>query len=101
MDIITTIQPPPFVERIQYKKCIQVNLNGKRVYQTPDGETTPSVTTILGATKDMTHLNEWKKRLPNAEYHEFDAGHYLLEDAADEVIPIIQSFLEKNAEVQT
>jgi haloalkane dehalogenase len=50
---------------------------------------------------DRHYLNEWKKRLPNAEYHEFDAGHYLLEDAADEVIPIIQSFLEKNAEVQT
>ena len=63
MDIITTIQPPPFVERIQYKNCKQINLNGKRVYQTPDGETTPSVTTILGATKDKTHLNEWRKRV--------------------------------------
>ena len=66
MDIITTIQPPPFVERIQYKNCKQINLNGKRVYQTPDGETTPSVTTILSATKDMTHLNEWRKRVGEA-----------------------------------
>jgi genome maintenance exonuclease 1 len=33
------------------------------VYLTPDGFKTPSVTTILGATKDMTHLNEWKKRV--------------------------------------
>jgi len=63
MDNITIIQPPPFVERIQYKNCVQINLNGKRVYQTPDGETTPSVTTILGATKDMTHLLEWRKRV--------------------------------------
>ena len=65
MDTITTtiIQPPPFVERIQYKSCQQINLNGKRVYLTPDGDKTPSVTTILGATKDMTHLNEWKKRV--------------------------------------
>lgn len=46
---------------------------------------------------DINYLNEWKKRMPDAEYHEFDAGHYLLEDAADEVIPLIQSFLQKNS----
>lgn len=58
-------QPPPFIERIQYKNCQQVNdpVTRKRVYLTPDGEKLPSVTTILGATKDMTHLNEWKKRI--------------------------------------
>jgi len=55
--------PPPFVERFQYQSCQQVNSNGKRVYVTPDGLKVPSVTTILSATKDMTHLNEWKKRV--------------------------------------
>ena len=57
--------PPPFVEKIQYKNCQQVNdpITRKRVYLTPDGEKTPSVTTILSATKDMTHLNEWRKRI--------------------------------------
>ncbi|MCZ6803836.1 MAG: alpha/beta fold hydrolase [Proteobacteria bacterium] len=45
---------------------------------------------------DGNYLDEWKKRMPNAEIHEFDAGHYLLEDAGDEVIPIIKIFLEKN-----
>jgi len=57
--------PPPFVEKIQYKNCQQVNdpVTRKRVYLTPDGEKTPSVTTILSATKDMTHLNDWKKRV--------------------------------------
>lgn len=57
--------PPPFVERFQYKNCQQVNdpVTRKRVYLTPDGESLPSVTTILSATKDMTHLNEWKKRV--------------------------------------
>ena len=62
---MTTYTPPPFVERFQYKNCKQVNdpVTRKRVYQTPDGESLPSVTTILGATKDMTHLNEWKKRI--------------------------------------
>ena len=57
--------PPPFIERIQYKPCVQVNdpVTRKRVYLTPDGEKTPSVTTILGATKDQTHLIEWRKRV--------------------------------------
>ena len=56
--MITT--PPPFIERFQYKNCVQINdpVTRKRVYQTPDGESLPSVTTILSATKDMTHLNE-------------------------------------------
>lgn len=57
--------PPPFVEKIQYKKCVQINdpVTKKRVYQTPDGEKLPSVTTILSSTKDMTHLIEWRKRI--------------------------------------
>ena len=61
----TQFTPPPFIERYQYKSCQQVNdpVTRKRVYLTPDGESLPSVTTILGATKDMTHLNEWKKRV--------------------------------------
>jgi genome maintenance exonuclease 1 len=62
---MNTITPPPFVEKIQYKPCQQVNdpVTRKRVYLTPDGERLPSVTTILSATKDMTHLNEWKNRI--------------------------------------
>ena len=62
---MNTITPPPFIERIQYKPCQQVNdpVTRKRVYLTPDGERLPSVTTILSATKDMTHLNEWKNRI--------------------------------------
>lgn len=62
---MTSFNPPPFVERFQYKNCKQINdpVTRKRVYQTPDGETLPSVTTILGATKDMTALNEWRKRI--------------------------------------
>jgi genome maintenance exonuclease 1 len=62
---MTTYNPPPFVERFQYKKCQQINdpVTRKRVYLTPDGERLPSVTTILSATKDMTALNEWRKRV--------------------------------------
>lgn len=65
----TQFTPPPFVERFQYKNCQQVNdpVTRKRVYLTPDGEKLPSVTTILSATKDMTHLNEWKDRVGHAK----------------------------------
>lgn len=62
---MTNYTPPQFIERFQYKNCVQVNdpITRKRVYQTPDGETLPSVTTILSSTKDMTAINEWKKRI--------------------------------------
>ena len=64
-----TILPTPFVEKFQYKPCQQVNdpVTRKRVYLTPDGERLPSVTTILSATKDMTHLNEWRDRIGHAK----------------------------------
>ena len=43
---------------------------------------------------DHHFLKGWKSRLPNAEYKEFpDCGHYILEDASDEVIPAIRRFL--------
>ena len=65
----TTYNPPAFVERFQYKNCVQINdpVTRKRVYQTPDGEKLPSVTTILSATKDMTHLNQWRDRVGHAK----------------------------------
>ena len=63
--MLTQLTPPPFVEKIQYQPCKQINdpVTKKRVYLTPDGEHLPSVTTILSATKDMTALNEWKQRV--------------------------------------
>jgi genome maintenance exonuclease 1 len=66
---INQFTPPPFVEKFQYKNCQQINdpVTRKRVYLTPDGESLPSVTTILSATKDMTALNEWKKRVGEAK----------------------------------
>lgn len=60
---MTDLQPPKYVERFQYHTVKQINLEGKRLYQAPDGTKTPSVTTILSKTKDMTHLNEWRKRV--------------------------------------
>jgi haloalkane dehalogenase len=41
-------------------------------------------------------LEEWQRLMPHAEVHRFDdAGHYILEDAAQEVIPLIDRFLSR------
>jgi haloalkane dehalogenase len=40
---------------------------------------------------------EWQRRLPEAEVHALaNAGHYLVEDAREEVVAKIGSFLERN-----
>jgi pimeloyl-ACP methyl ester carboxylesterase len=45
---------------------------------------------------DRHFLAEWRERFPNAELHRFpDCGHYILEDARDEVIPLISEFLDR------
>ena len=49
--------------KIDYQKLSRTSLNGKRVYQCPDGSAVASVTTILDSTKDKTHLIEWRKRV--------------------------------------
>jgi len=39
-------------------------------------------------------LNEWTRRFPKAAVHRLDdAGHYILEDAHEEVVPLIQRFV--------
>lgn len=58
-------------------------------------------TLILWGTKDFIFdnhfLTKWKAYLPQAKIHCFDdAGHYLMEDAEEEVIPLIKDFLELN-----
>jgi haloalkane dehalogenase len=44
---------------------------------------------------DADFLNEWTRRFPRAEVHGFDdAGHYVLEDAAEEIVPLVSRFLD-------
>jgi haloalkane dehalogenase len=39
---------------------------------------------------------EWNRRFPDAEVHRFpDCGHYILEDAQEEVVPLISEFLDR------
>ena len=43
---------------------------------------------------DGAFLARWETLFPEAHFHRFaDAGHYLLEDARDEIIPLIRTFL--------
>ncbi|MHC5544294.1 alpha/beta fold hydrolase, partial [Singulisphaera rosea] len=43
---------------------------------------------------DRHFLDEWTRRFPNAEVHRYPkAGHYILEDEREELIPLIGSFL--------
>jgi haloalkane dehalogenase len=43
---------------------------------------------------DDQFLDEWRGIYPHAEVHRFaDAGHYVLEDAADEIITLVKDFL--------
>jgi haloalkane dehalogenase len=46
---------------------------------------------------DEHFLEEWQARFPAAELHRYpDCGHYILEDAADELIPLIRKFLDSH-----
>lgn len=43
---------------------------------------------------DHAFLREWRRHLPDAQVVRFpDCGHYVLEDARDEIIPLVQRFL--------
>ena len=45
---------------------------------------------------DRAFLAEWQRHFPAAEVHRYaDAGHYLLEDAGEEVGLRIEEFLER------
>jgi haloalkane dehalogenase len=47
---------------------------------------------------DRHFLNEWQQRFPDAEVHSYpDCGHYILEDAKDEVVPLIAEFILRPA----
>jgi pimeloyl-ACP methyl ester carboxylesterase len=46
---------------------------------------------------DDAFLAEWTRRLPHAEVHPFaDAGHYVLEDAHERILPLVAGFLERH-----
>jgi haloalkane dehalogenase len=51
---------------------------------------------LLDFVFDDNFLAEWERRFPQAEIHRYpDCGHYILEDAKDEVVPQIREFLAR------
>ena len=82
------------VERYKYDKIERTSVEGKRKYLTPDGFAVASVTTILDATKDKTHLHAWRKRVGDKKATEITteaAGvgtrmHKYLEDYIDTAV---------------
>ena len=55
---------------IQYISMDRKSVNNKRCYLTPDGNAVSSVTTILDATKDKTHLIEWRNKVGHVRAQE-------------------------------
>ena len=48
---------------------------------------------------DQTFLETWRRYFPNAAVHQFpDAGHYVLEDAGDRIVPLMEEFLGPRGE---
>ena len=46
---------------------------------------------------DADYLAEWQRRFPGAETHRFtDAGHYVLEDVPEKIVPLVQDFLQRH-----
>ena len=78
--------------KYDYKEIKKQSVEGKRLYACPDGNHVASVTTILDATKDKTHLIAWRKRVGETKAREITteaAGvgtrmHKYLEDYIEE-----------------
>ncbi len=51
------------INKYDYKEIKKKSVDGRRLYACPDGNAVASVTTILDATKDKTHLIAWRKRV--------------------------------------
>ena len=47
---------------------------------------------------DQDFLDEWIRRFPQAELHRFpQGGHYVLEDMAGEIVPLVRDFLSRHS----
>lgn len=76
-------------ELLNYPVLKQVTLkSGSRYYVDPDGNRLTSVTTILDATKDKTHLNEWADKVGHEEANK-------IKTEAAELGTIMHAYLEQ------
>lgn len=58
------------VPKYHYEKLKRVEVDGRRRYAAPGGPPVASVTTILSATKDQSHLIEWRNRVGHKKAQE-------------------------------
>jgi len=87
LELTLTLITPKY----SYEKIKRVEVDGKRRYAVPGGPPVASVTTILSATKDQSHLIAWRNRVGHAKAQEITteaAGvgtrmHKYLEDYID------------------
>ena len=56
--------------KYDYKEIKKKSVEGRRLYACPDGNAVASVTTILDATKDKTHLIAWRIRVGETKARE-------------------------------
>jgi len=54
------------LQKYNYAQIPRKSVDGERRYLTPDGNAVASVTTILSATKDTAHLEQWRARVGEA-----------------------------------
>lgn len=59
---------------IEFQPLDQINSPSGRLYVTPEGNSYPSVTTVIGSMSDKTWLNEWKERVGEEQANR-TAGH--------------------------
>jgi pimeloyl-ACP methyl ester carboxylesterase len=51
---------------------------------------------------DPSYLEEWERRMPHARVHRYaEAGHYVLEDARDEVRSLVEGFVAETSMAET
>ena len=62
-------------KKYDYQPISRKQVEGKRLYATPDGNAVASVTTILDATKDKSHLIAWRKRVGEKKAQEIVLKH--------------------------
>lgn len=89
------------------------------VQDIPLSESDPSYATVAGVGERLSQFDEvptlicwgekdfvfdehflrvWEEKLPSAEVHRFaDCGHYVLEDAHEEIVPLVQRFVGATA----
>jgi pimeloyl-ACP methyl ester carboxylesterase len=72
-------------------------------FQTLFRQYQPTTLIIWGASDTIfpaEGAKAFKRDLPNAELHLLDSGHFALEDKADEIVPLMRDFLDRNVAVR-